>query len=56
MAIRAWKPSKEFAWLDKEMYVRKIQPRLTSVSVPAPLRRLRRTQEQDYLPTVPSAL
>ena len=34
IANRAWKPSKEFAWLDKKTYVGKIQPRLTGVAVP----------------------
>jgi CRISPR-associated endonuclease Cas1 len=31
-ANRAWKPSQEFAWLDRKTYVSKIQPRLLSVA------------------------
>jgi CRISPR-associated protein Cas1 len=32
LANRAWKPSKEFAWLEREAYVGKIQPRLSSLT------------------------
>jgi hypothetical protein len=35
LANRAWKPSQEFAWLTKEIYVRKIQPNLNGATVPA---------------------
>ena len=34
-ALRAWRPSDQPAWLDQETYLRKIQPRLSSVTVPA---------------------
>ena len=34
-ALRAWRPSDQPAWLDEETYLRKIQPRLSSVTVPA---------------------
>jgi CRISPR-associated protein Cas1 len=35
LANLAWKPSNESAWLDKETYVSKIQPRLASVTISA---------------------
>jgi CRISPR-associated endonuclease Cas1 len=34
-ALRAWRPSDQPAWLDEETYLRKIQPRMSSVTVPA---------------------
>jgi CRISPR-associated endonuclease Cas1 len=34
-ALTAWRPSDQPAWLDEETYLRKIQPRLSSVTVPA---------------------
>jgi CRISPR-associated endonuclease Cas1 len=34
-SIRAWKPSDQPAWLTKETYMRKIQPQLLNVTVPA---------------------
>jgi CRISPR-associated protein Cas1 len=34
-ALRAWRPSDQPAWLNEETYRRKIQPRLSSVTVPA---------------------
>jgi CRISPR-associated endonuclease Cas1 len=34
-ALKAWRPSDQPAWLDEETYLRKIQPRLSSVTVPA---------------------
>jgi CRISPR-associated endonuclease Cas1 len=40
LAIRAWKPSKEFAWLNKKAYTSKIQPHLISVTVPAIMAKL----------------
>jgi CRISPR-associated endonuclease Cas1 len=40
LAIRAWKPSKESVWLDKETYIRMIQPRLTAVTVPTIMKAL----------------
>jgi hypothetical protein len=33
-ALRAWRPSDQPAWLNEETYLRKIQPRLTLVTVP----------------------
>jgi hypothetical protein len=33
LANRTWKPSKELAWLDKNTYVSKIQPRLSSITI-----------------------
>jgi CRISPR-associated endonuclease Cas1 len=41
LAIRAWKPSKKYKWLDKEAYLNKIQPRLKDV----PISTLRSTLE-----------
>lgn len=35
VANRAWKPSKEWEWLDRKTYISKIQPRLTAVTIPA---------------------
>jgi hypothetical protein len=35
LANRAWKPSREFAWLTKEIYASKIQPGLNRITVPA---------------------
>jgi CRISPR-associated endonuclease Cas1 len=32
-AIRNWKPSQNFAWLDRKTYINKIQPRLGGVSI-----------------------
>ena len=32
-AIRNWKPSPEFAWLDRETYINKIRPRLAGVTI-----------------------
>jgi CRISPR-associated endonuclease Cas1 len=34
-ALRVWQPSDQPAWLDQEAYLRRIQPRLLSVTVPA---------------------
>jgi CRISPR-associated protein Cas1 len=34
-ANQAWKPSKEFAWLDQKTYINKIQPRLARVPISA---------------------
>jgi CRISPR-associated endonuclease Cas1 len=34
-ALKAWRPSDQPAWLNEETYLRKIQPRLASVTVPA---------------------
>jgi CRISPR-associated endonuclease Cas1 len=34
-ALQAWRPSDQPAWLNQETYLRKIQPRLSSVTVPA---------------------
>jgi CRISPR-associated endonuclease Cas1 len=33
LAIRAWKPSKEFAWLDRKTYIREVQPLLAGVTI-----------------------
>jgi len=33
-ALRAWKPSDQPAWLNEEMYLAKIQPRLAEITVP----------------------
>jgi len=33
LAIRSWHPSAEFEWLDKKIYVSKIQPHLASVAI-----------------------
>jgi CRISPR-associated endonuclease Cas1 len=33
LANRAWKPAKEFGWLDRNAYVSKIQPRLSGVTI-----------------------
>jgi len=33
LANRAWKPSKELKWLDRKIYVSKIQPRLATVKI-----------------------
>jgi CRISPR-associated endonuclease Cas1 len=33
LAIRAWHPSAEFAWLDKKTYVSRIQPHLASLAI-----------------------
>jgi CRISPR-associated protein Cas1 len=35
LANRAWKPSKEFAWLDRKAYVGKIQPHLPGIAISA---------------------
>jgi CRISPR-associated endonuclease Cas1 len=32
-AIRNWKPSEKFAWLDRKTYINKIQPRLAGVAI-----------------------
>lgn len=32
-AIRNWKPSQKFAWLDRKMYIGEIQPRLARVTI-----------------------
>ena len=37
LAIQAWKPSKEFAWLDRKTFISKVQPHLTNL----PIARLR---------------
>ena len=34
-ANRAWKPSKELAWLDRETYISRIQPRLAGATISA---------------------
>lgn len=34
-ANRNWKPSKEYEWLDREAYVGKVQPHLTTVTIPS---------------------
>jgi CRISPR-associated endonuclease Cas1 len=34
LALRTWKPSDQPAWLNEEAYLRKIQPRLSEVTVP----------------------